>query len=65
MNTVDKDNSTDIWVCPHCRKVGEIMIIEDSVVKDDWKEILCGCLSCDELFIRRYKYVETIKLIRS
>ena len=60
----DKDNSTDAWVCPHCNSKRGANIIEESVLKDDWKEILCGCLDCDELYIRRYKYEETIKLIR-
>ena len=64
METRDKDNSADIWICPHCGSQRGATIIEDSVLKDDWREILCGCLDCDELFIRKYKFIETIKLIR-
>ena len=60
---VDKDNSTEKWECPFCGNEGAI-IIEEAVLKNDWKEILCGCTECDEMYIRRYKYEETIKLIR-
>lgn len=60
----EKDNATDIWKCPFCGHDGAV-IIEDAILKDDFKEILCGCLSCDEMYIRKYKYVETIKLVRT
>ena len=60
----DKDNSVDKWECPFCEYKGAI-IIEEAVLKNDWKEILCGCTMCDEMYIRKYKYVETIKLVRS
>jgi len=64
MDTKDKNNSTDIWICPHCGSQKGATIIEDSVLKDDFREILCGCLDCDELFIRVYQFVEVIKLNR-
>jgi len=60
---IDKDNSADEWECPFC-KYGGAYIIEETVLKNDWKEILCGCLECNEMYIREYKYVKTIKLIR-
>jgi len=60
----DIDNLTESWICPHCNKDSGAYIIEDSVLKDDFKEILCGCLDCNELFIRQYKYEQTIKLTR-
>ena len=63
MDTKDKDNSTDKWKCPHCGNESAV-IVEDAVLKDDWREILCGCMQCDEMYIRRYKYEETIKLVR-
>lgn len=49
----EKDNSTDNWACPFCGHGGAI-IIEDGVLKNDWREILCGCLKCDEMYIREY-----------
>jgi hypothetical protein len=60
----DKDNTTDKWECPFCKNRSAI-IIEDAVLKNDWKEILCGCTKCDEMYIRKYKYIETIKLVRT
>ena len=60
----DKDNTTDKWECPFCGNESAV-IIEDAVLKNDWKEILCGCGKCDEMYIRRYQFVETIKLVRS
>lgn len=59
-----KENSDNEWVCPHCGHKGTIHIIDDAVLKDDFREILCGCLICNELFIRKYKFVENIKLNR-
>lgn len=64
MTLTEKDNSTDRWICPHCKKEGVFHIIEDAVLKDDFKEILCGCMQCNELFIRKYKLVEIVKLER-
>jgi len=61
---IDKDDSTDKWECPFCGSIGAV-IIEESVLKDDWKEILCGCTKCDEMYIRKYKYVKTVKLVRT
>ncbi len=60
----EKENATDKWICPHCEKEGVFHIIEDAILKDDWREILCGCGNCDELFIRKYKFVEVVKLER-
>jgi len=60
---IDKDNTTDKWQCPFCKNKSSV-IIEEAVLKDDWKEILCGCMECNEMYIRKYKYVETIKLVR-
>ena len=61
---VDKDNSEDKWECPFCKNTGAV-IIEEAVLKNDWKEIMCACDKCNELYIRKYKYVETIKLMRT
>lgn len=63
MSTKDKDDSTDNWECPHCGNPCA-MIVEDAVLEDDWREILCSCTQCYGMYIRRYKYVETIKLVR-
>ena len=59
----DVDNSEDSWLCPFCGYGGAV-IIDDAVLKDDFKEIMCACDSCEELFIRKYKFVESIKLVR-
>jgi len=59
----DKDNTTDNWKCPFCGHEGAF-IIKDAVLKNDWKELLCGCMQCNEMYIRKYKYIETIKLVR-
>ena len=60
---IDKDDTTDAWKCPYCGEE-RVYIIEDAVLKDDYKEILCGCLACNELFIRQYKFVKIILLNR-
>ena len=63
MTTV-KEGAYEEWKCPHCGAVSQSTIIEEAVLKDDWKELLCGCFDCEELYIRRYKFVETVKLVR-
>lgn len=60
---IDRDNTTDKWECPHCGHPNAY-IIEEAVLKNDWKEIMCGCLECNEMYIREYKFVKIIKLIR-
>lgn len=60
----EKEESTDKWVCPHCKKKGSFHIIDDAVLENDWREILCSCFQCKKLFIRKYKFVEIIKLER-
>lgn len=64
MNTFDNDNTQDMWECPHC-KHNHALIIQDSVLKNDYREILCGCYNCEELFIRQYKFEKIIKLTRN
>lgn len=51
------------WDCPYCGN-SNMSIVRDGVLKDDFKEILVGCMKCNEMFIRVYKFVETIPLIR-
>lgn len=67
MNTANNvpQKEQDEWVCPHCKARGSFSIIHDAIVKDDFREILCGCMECDGLLIRRYKYVDTIRLDRN
>ena len=60
---VDKDNSTDKWECPFCG-CHSAYIIENTVLLNVWEELLCNCTRCDGLYIRRYQFVETIKLVR-
>ena len=64
MDIRDKDDSADKWICPHCGD-SNAFIIEDAVLKDNYREILCGCMYCDEMYIRQYKYEKTIKLVRT
>jgi mannose/fructose/N-acetylgalactosamine-specific phosphotransferase system component IIB len=61
---MDNDNSCDSFVCPFCGDSGA-SIIQDAVLKDDFKEILCSCTKCQEMYIRKYQFQETIKLIRT
>lgn len=59
----EKDGTSDQWICPFCGHESSI-IINDAVLKNDCREILCGCLKCDEMYIRQYKLEKIIKLIR-
>ena len=61
--TNDRDDSAPRWECPFCSHTGAT-IIDQAVMQDDWKEILCECFKCKEMYIRKYKFVKTIKLIR-
>lgn len=58
-----RDLDSDNWICPYCGAM-RCIIIENAVLKNDWEEILCGCLDCNELYIRKYQFIETVKLMR-
>lgn len=67
MNNIhDKDESTfEKWICPHCSENGGATIIDDAVLKNHFREILCACMKCSEMYIRKYIHVETIRLVRT
>ena len=64
MISENDDKTTDKWICPHCKNEMSCNIVQDQVVRDDFREILCECMRCENMFIRQYKYVKSIKLVR-
>ena len=58
---VNRSDSEDDFVCPHCNTKGQSIIIEDYTRMHD-REVLIECGTCDKLNKIYYKFDKIVKL---